>query len=68
MEETVENVRLGDGHEKAAGVGEIEGEGDPSRTTEGDVECSIVELSSRTIVTGAGAAFFCASFVSILSR
>lgn len=31
-EETVENVRSGDGQDEIAGVGEMEGEGEESRT------------------------------------
>lgn len=42
-EETEENVRSGEGHEEVAGVGDIEGEGDPSRRRGGEVDCSIVE-------------------------
>jgi hypothetical protein len=36
MDETVENVRSGEGHDEMAGVGEIEGEGDTDRRIGGD--------------------------------
>lgn len=61
-EETEENVRSGEGHEEVTGVGDIEGEGDPSRMRGGEVDCSIVEWSV------AGATDFWANFVSILRR
>jgi hypothetical protein len=60
-EETEENVRSGEGHEEVTGVGDIEGEGDPSRMRGGEVDCSIVEAV-------AGATDFWANFVSILRR
>jgi hypothetical protein len=45
-EETEEKVRSGEGHEEVAGVGDIEGDGDPSLRMGGEVDWSIVELLS----------------------
>jgi hypothetical protein len=43
-EETVENVeklRSGEGHEEMAGVGEMEGDGDPERNISGEAPGSL---------------------------
>lgn len=50
-EETVEKVRSGEGHDDMAGVGEIEGDGEPSRYEGEDVNWrppgSVIFVESR---------------------
>lgn len=55
MEDTVEKLRTGDGHDEMAGVGEMDGEGDPERSRGGgEAPASSLSLYSSMISPFAG--------------